>query len=99
MTKTSVATLNTQKKIDNLETDYIKIKSIGSQSISERFPALTSIDSFTPGIKSIIKGIATHLNHASINQSGRNLQDSGEVTMGKILSQAKKVCRKKLLSC
>lgn len=90
MTKASIASLKTPKKVNCLESEYTKMRSNGSQSMSERFPDLASIDAFTPGMKSIIIEIATHLSRSSKSSFAGDLK---EVTRNKILLQAKKVCR------
>lgn len=88
-TKKSIATLKTAKKIDDLELAYTKMKSNSSQSITASFPDLGSIDSFTPGMKSIIMDIGIHLNRRLKNSLA---VDSKEVTISKILSKGKQVC-------
>lgn len=85
-TKNSIATLKTVKKIDCLELAYTKMKSINSKSMAERFPDLGSIDTFTPGMKSTIMAIATHLSRSSTNSL-----DLKEKTKSKILLQGKEV--------
>lgn len=62
MTRSSIATLKTTKKIDGLEHEYIKMRSIKQDDMDQRFPDLKMIDSFTPGMKSVILEIVSHLN-------------------------------------
>lgn len=64
LTKTSIASINSKKKIFELENEYMKLRgNIKKFEIScERFPCLKEIDSFSPGLKIILTDIVNHLN-------------------------------------
>lgn len=88
-TKSSIASLKTSKKVESLENEYTKMRSVKSEGMVERFPSLRLIDTITPGLRSIIIVIASHLNRISININQDDLQAA---IKNKILQQGKKVC-------
>lgn len=62
MTKSSIVSIKTLKKVENLECEYTKMRSIKLEEMNSRFPTLKFIDSFTPGMKTIIMDVASNLN-------------------------------------
>lgn len=87
-TKSSVAAIKTAKNVSNLEKDFLQLFS--SKSIDEtleKFPALKSIKSFTPGMKAVIYEVVTHLNQMAKLQCFEN----AEAIKEKMFEQAKKV--------
>lgn len=75
LTKASVGTIKTAKKVDGLEADYMKIRLINRQEMIERFAALETIISFTPGMKSMMLNIALRLNkHNSPPESTEDMK-------------------------
>lgn len=60
--KESLASIKSTRKINILESDYLKIVSANAEGIFARYPELKQIQSFTPGMKQMMINIATHLN-------------------------------------
>lgn len=87
MTRSSIATLKTTEKIEGLEHEYIKMRSIKQDDMDQRFPDLKMIDSFTPGMKSVILEIVSHLNQKQTVLD----QDHDQKMKGNLLEKAKKV--------
>lgn len=75
LTRSSMATIKTKKKIDSLEIEYMKLRSNVNkfESLCERFPDLKVIDSFTPGLVAILTNIVHH-----INRNGKSMVDENE---------------------
>lgn len=87
-TKSSVATIKTNKKISALENEYMKMRSNVSkfESVCATFPHLATIDSFSTGLVTILNSIVAHLN--------RNMSEfeDEENLIQKIIEQGEKVC-------
>lgn len=64
LTKTSIASIKTTRKIAGLETDYLKIISSNPEDVFTRYPDLRRVNSFTPGMKTMMVNIAGHLNES-----------------------------------
>lgn len=87
LTRSSVATIRTNKKVSALENEYMKMRSNVTkfETVCARFPHLKAIDSFSTGLITILNGIVVHLN--------RNLFEfeDEKILVNKILEQGRKV--------
>lgn len=90
LTKSSIASIKSKKKIDALEIEYGRLR--GSEKkfivILKRYPALEGIDEFTPGLKAVMFQIICHLNRSKNSIDENNLEDEYRSI---ILTQAEKV--------
>lgn len=88
MTKTSVATLKTKNKLAQIEKEFMKIRQNPSRFKSEcdKFPVLEEIESFTPGLETIILNIAS-----KINKTGRKKEIDVDDILKKVLANGIKV--------
>ncbi|XP_031639982.1 kinesin-like protein KIN-14H [Contarinia nasturtii] len=89
MTKMSVASIKTAKRIEKLEGEYTKMRTNKPNEIFDRFPELKQIDAFTPGIKSIIMDVTTHMNRI---QNPKCSEKEIKSTKTRVLEQVKKIC-------
>lgn len=87
-TKKSIASLKTAKKVANLEGEYIKMRATGAEAMNHRFPSLSVIEAFTPGIKSIINDIAIHLSPRPKDFPEEDI----ETVRTNVLKELKEVC-------
>lgn len=87
LTRSSVATIKTNKKISALENEYLKMRSnvMKFESVCIRFPHLEVIDSFPTGLITVFNGIVAHLN------GNPNEFEDEEILIQKVLEQGKKV--------
>lgn len=67
MTKSSLATLTTEAKILKLEKDYIKLRQNPTkfETTCVKYPELGELDSFTPGLVTIVQNIACEIKKAN----------------------------------
>lgn len=98
MTKTSVASIKTLKKLISLEAEYIKMRSNVNafQAVCNKFPALESIESFSSGIIATMNDVIAHLNPKKSQAIPITLDEEGrksmaEATQKAIVKQAKQV--------
>lgn len=87
-TKQSVASIKTARKINSLESEYLKIVSANAEGIFARYSELKQIQSFTPGMKLMMINIATHLNES---KQGGTSDNCVEKIRKNIFERAKKV--------
>lgn len=71
MTSSSIASIKTQRKLNNIESEYMKIRSNSTnfEPLCAKFPALKGIDSFTSGITATMMDVIAHLNPKKIQQA------------------------------
>lgn len=71
MTSPSIASIKTQRKLNNIESEYMKMRSntINFEPLCAKFPALKGIESFTSGITATMMDVITHLNPKKIQQA------------------------------
>lgn len=84
-TKSSISSINKMSKINRLEGDYARMRSIKPDEMFTRFPVLAHVDFFTPGMKSIILQIAAHFSPPV------EAEDVGEKIKKSVLRLANKV--------
>lgn len=83
-TKAAVASIKTAKQISNLESDYMKmIRNNDAAEMHSRFPSLKFISCFSPGLKSMLFQIVSHLNRVSKCKSFEDDLKKNIVAMGK----------------
>ncbi|XP_031639975.1 kinesin-like protein KIN-14I, partial [Contarinia nasturtii] len=82
-TKISVAGI-TSKNIEKLENDFTKIRS--NKEVFLRYPALKTVEYFTPGVKAMILEVASRLKPVP------SVLELEKMVKSKILRQAKKNC-------
>lgn len=87
-TRTSIASIKTNRKITGLEADYLKIISSNPEEVFSRYPDLKLVNSFTPGMKTMMINIATHLSESKqceyLPECARKIKDE-------VFDKAKKV--------
>lgn len=89
MTRKSIESIRTKKKIAALEIDYIKMRSSAEkiERLCLRYPALKEIDDFSPGFVAVFFDVINYL-----NQNGNQTEfESVELIQEKVLKLAKKV--------
>lgn len=91
LTKSSIVSIKTKKKIDALEIEYNRLRSSEKKfgKILKRYPALEEIDDFTPGLKAVMFQIVGHLIRPKNPIDENNLENEYRNI---ILLQAEKVC-------
>lgn len=64
LTKSSIASIRTPKRVRSLERDFTKIRLSPAKFdlLCSRYPLLSEIDLFTPGLGAVLLGIVNHLN-------------------------------------
>lgn len=77
LTKSSIASIKTKKKIDALEIEYSRIRCSEKKfKVNlKRYPALEEIDEFTPGLKAVMFQIVSHLNRSENPFEDANLEN------------------------
>lgn len=88
MTKSSIASLKTPKKIALLESEYTRMLSNNSEGMFARFPELRSVHSITSGMRCTILDIASHLNRVF---KTANQAEDPQTIKNNILEQLRKV--------
>lgn len=88
-TKMSLSTIKTMKNIKKLEDDYMRLRLMESKFIKmcEKYPSLTEIDSFSPGLIAVMFEIVTFLR--KLNDSSGSSHEGKEHE--KLLKKVKKV--------
>lgn len=86
-TKTSIASIKTKKKIQCLESDFVKIRLMKLDSLCERFPVLKDVHFFGPGLQAVMLQIIKHLNGASKGSLTTDDEDSIRVSLLKQLNK------------
>lgn len=84
-TKSSISSINKMSKINRLEGDYARMRSIKPNEMFARFPVLQHVSYITPGMKSIILQIAAHFSPPV------EAEDVGEKIKRSVLRLASKV--------
>lgn len=89
LSKSTIATLKTKKKVNDLEVDYMKLRSNINKfnALCVRFPELKEIDTSPSGLVANIKDIAGRLSQSEINVEF----DDEQSILQKLLAQGKKV--------
>lgn len=77
LTKSSIASLKTKKKVDALEMEYSRLRwpEKKFEVNLKRYPALEGIDEFTPGLKAVMFQIVSHLNRSENPIGAINLEN------------------------
>lgn len=77
LTKSSIASIKTKKKIDALEKEYSRLRWSEKkfEVYLKRYPALEGIDEFTPGLKAVMFQIVSHLNRSENPIEDINFED------------------------
>lgn len=89
-TRMSIATIKTIKNIKKLEDDYVRLRLMESKfsKICEKFPSLSEIESFSPGLIAVMSQITTFLRKPKVSSVGSSHE---EKQYEKLLKKAKEV--------